>query len=207
MKKRLLIEFVVLLSCLIFILFYIASDISSVSISAEKLIRNTKIDTSTTVLASEPKPSIINSIPSLLSIPKINLSANVVAVGLTKQSAMGVPDNFVEVGWYDLGYKLGQKGSVVLDGHYDNFHGEPAVFYNLDNLSKGDKIFVTDQLGKTYTYVVTKNIVYPYDHMPLSQIFAANDKNRLNIITCHGVWDSNFQTYNQRTVIYSQLRV
>lgn len=143
--------------------------------------------------------------PKTVSIPKIGLIANIVALGLNDQKDMDVPDNFVDVGWYDLGYKPGQLGSAVLDGHYDDFHGQPAVFYYLDTLTKGDKIIVTDQTGKQLTYIVTDNEVYPVDGLPLQQIFASNDAARLNIITCHGQYENTIQTYNQRTVIYSVL--
>lgn len=153
-----------------------------------------------------PAQAITYYAPKLLSIPKINLTASIVAVGLDSQKRMGVPNNFVDVGWYDLGYKPGEHGSAVLDGHSDDFHGNPAVFYNLDQLQKGDQIYVTDQKGKTYTYIVTDSIVYPQNDLPLQQIFASNDKTRLNLITCHGIWDNSIQTYNERTVIYAVLQ-
>ncbi len=143
--------------------------------------------------------------PIHLSIPKISLSANIVSVGLDNTNAMDVPNNFVDVGWYNLGSKPGQLGSTVLDGHSDDFHGNPAVFYYLDTLQIGDQIIVTDQNGKKLTYTVTGNEVYPVDALPLRQIFASNDAIRLNLITCHGQWDNSIQTYNQRTVIYSVL--
>jgi len=152
-------------------------------------------------------PPQVIYVPKLLSIPKIGVNATIVAVGLDSQNRMDVPNNFVDVGWYNLGYKPGEKGSAVLDGHSDNFHGDPAVFYKLDQLSKGDQIIVADQTGKQYTYIVTDNEVYPYDQLPLQQIFASHDQARLNLITCHGQWDNLTQTYNQRTVIYSTLQV
>ena len=174
---------------------------SSVDAAKTPILHSLK---STEVIA-DALPTQAYAAPKTVSIPKIGLTANIVAVGLTTQDAMDVPNNFVDVGWYDLGYKPGQQGSVVLDGHYDNFHGQPAVFYYLDTLSKGDQIIVTDQNGKQFTYVVTDNEVYPVDGLPNQQIFASTDAARLNIITCHGQYENSIQTYNQRTVIYSVL--
>lgn len=154
---------------------------------------------------STPQPTHTYYPPKLLSIPKIGLTANVVSVGLDSTNAMDVPKNFVDVGWYNLGAMPGQFGSTVLDGHSDDFHGDPAVFYYLDTLQKGDQIFVTDQSGKQLTYTVVANEVYPVNSLPLEQIFASNDAVRLNLITCHGQWDNSIQTYNQRTVIYAIL--
>jgi LPXTG-site transpeptidase (sortase) family protein len=161
--------------------------------------------TPTTEPHSTPQPTPMYYAPRLLSIPKIGLRANVVSVGLDSDNDMDVPNNFVDTGWYNLGSMPGQLGSTVLDGHSDDFHGNPAVFYYLDTLQKGDQIIVTDQSGKQFTYTVTDNEVYPVDSLPLRQIFASSDAIRLNLITCHGQWDSSIQTYNQRTVIYSVL--
>ncbi|MGE5042013.1 MAG: class F sortase [Candidatus Levyibacteriota bacterium] len=153
----------------------------------------------------EPRKAVFYP-PTTLFIPKINLSANVVPVGLDNENRMDVPNNFVDVGWYSLGSKPGELGSVVLDGHFDDFHGGPAVFYRLNELQNGDQILITDSSGKKLVYTVSKNLVYPLDSMPLENIFHASDKFRLNIITCHGSWDNTLQTYNQRTVIYAQLQ-
>lgn len=157
-----------------------------------------------TVLAQEQTPTFYP--PKLLNIPKIGLNANVVPVGLDSQNRMDVPNNFIEVGWYNLGSKPGEKGSVVLAGHYDDFKSNPAVLYYLSRLEKGDKVLVTDQSNKEFTYVVSDKIIYPYDQLPLQQIFTANDKARLNIITCQGEWDSAREDYSGRTVIYSELQ-
>lgn len=174
---------------------------------------NTIIQSAKDVSINRPKKVMAQEAPAPvyypathLEIPKIGLSTDVVSVGLDSQNRMDVPDNFVQAGWYNLGYKPGEKGSVVLDGHHDDFNGNPAVFYYLDNLDVGDQITVTDQSGRQFTYLVSDKEIYPYDQLPLEQIFNSSDKARLNMITCHGIWDSSRQDYSERTVIYSELK-
>ena len=178
---------------------------NSNSVKVSHTAKDNRLNRPVPVLAKEAAVSY--SPPKQLVIPKIGLNANITSVGLDSQNRMDVPNNFVEVGWYNLGYMPGQKGSAVLDGHHDDFNGHPAVFYYLSDLEIGDQIYVTDQSGKQYTYKVTNNEIYPYDQLPLQQIFATNDKARLNIITCHGTWDSVRHDYSHRTVIYSELQV
>lgn len=199
----------IILSCILLFLFIFDSYISFHTTNDTTSKPDIRI-VQTAKAASPPTPTPIPQpilyTPKQLSIPKIGLTANIVPVGLDNNGRMDVPNNFVDVGWYDLGYKPGEQGSAVLDGHSDDFHGNPAVFYHLDELQPGDQILVTDQMNKVYTYVVSDNEVYPVDQLPLQQIFTTHDQARLNLITCHGTWDDGAQTYNQRTVIYATLQ-
>lgn len=143
--------------------------------------------------------------PKELEIPKLGVSANVEEVGLDTQGKMDVPKVLGDVGWYDLGYVPGDKGSAVIDGHYDLASGAPSVFYYLSNLSPGDKIYVTDQDNRQYTFVVDESTAYPYNQLPLQQIFDSTDKPRLDLITCSGIWDQGTRNYSQRLVVYAEL--
>ncbi len=143
--------------------------------------------------------------PKVISIPKIGVQSSIEDVGMDSQGRMDIPKNNNDVAWYDLGYKPGQKGSAVIDGHYDTATGAGAVFYHLSQLSKGDKIIVIDSNKKSYTFIVTDIINYPFDQLPLKPIFTKNDKSRLNLITCEGTWDRKTHNYLSRTVIYSEL--
>lgn len=143
--------------------------------------------------------------PQTLRIPRLGVNASVESVGLTPEGNMGVPKNAGNVGWYNLGYKLGENGSVVLAGHLDDVYGQPAVFYNLSRLQVGDEIFATDQNGKEYRYRVTRKVNYPYNQLPLQEVFVSNDKARLNLITCQGVFDRSQRNYTHRIVVYSEI--
>lgn len=150
-------------------------------------------------------PEQIN-IPTTLTIPKIGVSAQVESVGLDAQGKMDIPRNYVDVAWYDLGQKPGEKGSAVIDGHLDTPTGAPGVFSNISRLTAGDTIVVTDSNGKQYMFSVVDTESYPYNAFPLQKVFATNDQPRLNLITCQGKWDAASHNYSNRVVVYAVLK-
>jgi sortase (surface protein transpeptidase) len=106
---------------------------------------------------------------------------------------------------FDLGYRPGQVGNSVIDGHYDKVDGSPAAFWNIGKLQKGDKLIVTDENGKELTFAVTRLVKYPYDNFPIKEVFGDASVPMLNLITCHGQWNKNTKNYSERMVVYSQL--
>jgi sortase A len=143
--------------------------------------------------------------PKTFLIPKLGINVPVEHVGMDSKGAMDVPKNADNVAWYKLGYKVGDKGSAVIAGHFDKEDGSPAVFYNLSTLANGDEIIVRDEAGKEFKYKVTRKQTFNFDEVPLNEVFASADKARLNLITCDGVFDKNAKNYSKRTVIYSEL--
>lgn len=162
-------------------------------------------------VAPAPVPSDVNrspiSEPQTVSIPKISITSRIEKVGEDEKGRMAVPKEVMNVGWYEFGYKPGEKGSAVFAGHLDKVSGEPAIFYSLNKLSVGDEIIVTDKNGKKLTFEVIKSQVYPFDQVPLEEIFASTDKARLNLITCTGSWNKDDKNYSNRLVVYSQLKL
>jgi sortase (surface protein transpeptidase) len=153
-------------------------------------------------------PSFTSSdpgIPQTISIPKINLHADVESVAMDSQGRMGVPTNPDDTAWYSPGFRPGMKGSAVIDGHLDRVTGAPAAFWNLNQLIVGDNIIVSEDNGHTYTFAVNDIEKYPYNQFPLSQVFGDADVPMLNLITCNGVWDKNSKNYSNRLVVYSKL--
>ncbi len=151
-----------------------------------------------------PNPTVIVGDPKTLAIPKINLAdVPIEFVGKDSLGRMDIPKNVMDTAWYKLGFKPGEKGSAVIDGHLDTVTGAPAVFYNLNQLQKGDEISVTDNNGKKYKFAVEKIATYDFDKLPLQEIFASQDKSRLNLITCNGSWDNASRNYSKRMVVYA----
>lgn len=168
---------------------------------------NTEVYTPKQLSQSENivSPSASPSIPSTIDIPAINVHANVESVGMDAQGRMGVPNAVMDTAWYKYGFLPGSKGSAVIDGHYDTQTGAPAVFYNISKLKIGDSIITTDTNNKSYTFIVTKVTSYPYNNLPMQEIFASTDKPRLNLITCDGVWNRTTHNYSNRTVVYAEI--
>jgi LPXTG-site transpeptidase (sortase) family protein len=165
---------------------------------------------STTTSASPYADSIVKDersgiVPASLEIPAIDLKAEVEAVGLKENGEMAVTESFEKIGWYENGYKPGEPGSAVIGGHIDSRNG-PAIFYNLNKLSKGDELTVTSKKGESRTFVVTGKKEYPWDDAPLKSIFGYSHSSTLNLITCTGNFDRSSRNYSKRLVVYTELK-
>jgi LPXTG-site transpeptidase (sortase) family protein len=142
-------------------------------------------------------------LPIRLRIPDINVDAIVEHVGLVPDGSMGVPAGPSDVGWFDLGPRPGDIGSAVIAGHEGWKNGIPAVFDNLYNLVKGDKIYVEDETGTTTIFVVREFRIYGQND-DASYVFASSDgKAHLNLITCSGVWNTTEKSRPNRLVVFA----
>lgn len=157
-------------------------------------------------ILEKPESSAISD-PVGFSIPSLNIENIMIeSVGLDKESKMDIPKNEDNVAWYNLGAKPGEKGNAVIAGHFDKKTGEPAVFYEINKLQKGDEIKVKDKEGKEYAYAVTEVVSYELAEFPLDEVFGAGDNARLNLITCEGTYDKTSKLYSHRLVVYSELK-
>ncbi|MBN8210609.1 class F sortase [Bacillus sp. NTK071] len=167
--------------------------------SAPEIMASSK---SNDINAPEPKGEGI--VPKRLSIPAINVDAEVEHVGQLPDGQMDVPKNDDNVGWYQLGAKPGEMGNAVLAGHVDNKTG-PSVFFHLGDLEKGDIVAVSDQNGKAYKFEVQKVESYPRNEAPLEKVFGTTSISGLNLITCTGTFNRDAGTHEERLVVYTTL--
>lgn len=142
--------------------------------------------------------------PSRLVVPSLEVDAPVIEVGQLENGQMGVPDNGEDVGWYEPGTMPGGSGNSVLAGHVDDLEG-PAVFASLTDVEIGDQIFVYDESGEELVFEVDQIESYPFDDAPLSNIFGRTDEQRLNLITCTGIYNPDTRNHDERLVVYSKL--
>lgn len=158
----------------------------------------------TTSSSSTPSEKVDEEafIPTRITIPTLDVKANIEVVGKDKQGRMDVPKQTDQVAWYKYGAKAGQTGNVVLAGHLDDQEG-PAVFYDLAKLKKGQRIEVTGKAGQQVAYVVTNVMSYPVDEAPVGSIFGATVMNKLTLISCIGTF-SESKGYDQRLVVTAE---
>ncbi len=150
----------------------------------------------------ERQPGLI---PVRIQIPNVNIDAFVQPVGVLKNGAMGVPKDDTKVGWLEVGFKPGEKGSAVMAGHVDNLQGV-AVFHPLHRVKIGDLVVVSDQSGKNLTFSVTKIKTYRTEQAPIDYIFGNSNVPRLNLITCTGYFDPKLRTHIDRLVVFTELK-
>jgi len=159
-----------------------------------------------TPIREEKSEKITLFSPSRLTIPKIGVNVPIEPVGLDKEKRMDVPTDDLDVGWYKYGTIPGEKGSAVIDGHFDTKAGGPAVFYTLSELKSGDSIIVSGKNGEERTFIVTETKIFKDANFPIPLVFSQDDTERLNLITCDGVFDKSEKNYSDRLVVFSTLK-
>ncbi len=142
-------------------------------------------------------------LPVRLKIPKINIDADFVYVGLMPDGTMDSPKGPINVGWYKLGFRPGEIGSAVIAGHFGWKDNIKAVFDDLSKLRKDDKIYVEDFKGETYTFIVRE--IKKYGALAdADEVFNSIDGiAHLNLITCGGVWNKSEKSYSNRLVVFT----
>lgn len=147
--------------------------------------------------------TVIYERPLRLKIPAINVDSIVEYVGVTPEGEMGVPENPINVAWFDLGPRPGENGSAIIAGHFGWRDNIPAVFDDLKKLKKGDKIYTEDEKGTVITFVVSDIRTYSKNDNA-SEVFVSKDgKSHLNLITCGGTWNKIDKSYSNRLVVFA----
>lgn len=137
--------------------------------------------------------------PTGLIIPSIDLDSPVIPVGVNEKGEMDVPSGKTnKVGWYKGGVLPGERGSAVLDAHVY------AAFSRLNELTPGSDIFVQEGT-ETLHFVVDEVETYALSDVPRKRLFTQADKERLNLITCAGVYSEAAETYSHRLIVYATL--
>lgn len=153
--------------------------------------------------SSIPKAAA-TSIPMLLTIPKIRVSAALEIVALTPNGEMDVPKNQNHVAWLKSGVLPGEIGTAVLTGHFGWKNGKPSVFDHLHKLSKGDSFQIRNDLGESTTFIVREIKQYSPNAVA-PEVFSSNDgRAHLNLITCEGVWNDNLKSFTGRLVVFAE---
>lgn len=152
-----------------------------------------------------PPPTAVRN-PVSIEIPAIEVSGDLVGLGLNPDGTLEVPTDYARVGWYEDGPRPGQrdKPPVVIAGHVDNGDG-PAVFYDLNTLTTGDEVRLRLDDGSTAVYVVYAAAQYAKDKFPENIVYAPRDESEIVLITCTGPFDSAERSYLDNYVISARL--
>ena len=141
--------------------------------------------------------------PVSLNIPTIGVDSIIEDALITPDGKMDVPSGSVNVAWFSLGPHPGDIGSAVIGGHFGISGGVPFVFYNLDKLKIGDKVFIVNDKKKTLEFIV-RSIRSLDQNADATNVFTSNDGlAHLNLITCEGIWNKVNDTYPQRLVVFT----
>jgi LPXTG-site transpeptidase (sortase) family protein len=144
--------------------------------------------------------------PKKIIIESLNLKIDVTFVGIDPSGYLETPKEWNVAGWYTQSARPGENGNMLVDGHYDDNYGRPAVFWKLKNLKPGDKVSVLDSYGRSYDYtVVDSYYVDINDPERLKVLEVSGNVPALTLITCGGVWNVAKHTYSDRLVVSAEL--
>jgi len=149
--------------------------------------------------SSAPKPA---AAPVLLTIPLIGLRTSLITLGLTSSGALQVPSSTAVAGWYTGSPRPGAIGSSIIVGHIDSISG-PGVFFRLDELTRGDKIYVKRADGTLVEFRVTSVQSYLKDDFPTEDVYGPVPDAELRLITCGGAFDAATGHYLSNIVVYA----
>lgn len=146
---------------------------------------------------------IPQGLPVRLKIPVIGVDSAIEDALITPDGRMDVPAGSKNVAWFSLGPHPGQEGSAVIGGHFGIRNGIPFVFYNLDKIKVGDKIYIVDDKGDTLAFIVRS--ISSFDrNADATTVFTSQDGiAHLNLITCEGIWNRVNDSYPERRVIFT----
>lgn len=142
--------------------------------------------------------------PARVVIPRIDVNAPVIDLGLADDGTLEVPQDYDDTGWYTEGPEPGARGPAVIAGHVDSKTG-PAVFYRLDELTRGDTIRVIGDDGTVTEFTVDRLKRFPKTEFPTLDVYGLTPGPQLRLITCGGSFDQSTGHYRDNTVVYASL--
>jgi len=172
----------------------------------------------TTQYSSTSKPiGTIQSVASLAEVPfnlpvhmtieKIHIDASLETVGFTAKGEVDIPKGPTSPAWFEESPRPGEIGNAIIVGHFGWKNNIPAVFDDLDQLVKGDKLSVRDDQGIVQIFVVREMRMYGA-HEAAPDVFISRDgKAHLNLITCSGVWNKAKKSYSTRLVVFTDKEI
>jgi LPXTG-site transpeptidase (sortase) family protein len=148
-------------------------------------------------------PLVHVAAPERITIPAIDASAPVVAVGLEADGTMEIPRDVATVGWFEPGVRPGEDGSAVLSGHVDSRTQGPGAFFDLEDLDVGDEVIVEGgRQARTWRVVARQR--FAKDQLPVDDLFTRSGAPRLVLITCGGAFDAGARSYSDNVVVVAE---
>ena len=149
-------------------------------------------------------PYLPESAPVRVTIPTLDVTSDLVELGLTDTGAMEVPTDPAVAGWYTRAPAPGALGPAVIAGHV-TWNGEAAVFYELGSLRSGDTVEVDRSDGKTAVFSVQRVARFSKDEFPTRAVYGPVNHASLRLITCGGLYDESNHRYLDNVVVFARL--
>jgi hypothetical protein len=140
--------------------------------------------------------------PLALSIPRIDVRSRLVKLGLEPDGTMQTPTPAV-AGWFTGGPTPGALGPAVIAGHVT--WNDPAIFYRLGEMRRGDQVLVSRTDGRTAVFRVTRVARFAKTRFPSETVYGPIDHAGLRLITCGGTYDAARDSYLDNVIVFARL--
>jgi sortase (surface protein transpeptidase) len=152
-------------------------------------------------------PLLSRSVPVRLEIPQLDVSSELLQLGLNSDQTVQVPplSKDSKAGWYKYSPTPGQLGPSVILGHVDSAKYGPGVFFKLGALRPGSTLSVTRSDRSTAVFRVDRVVSYPKERFPTLEVYGNTDSAQLRLITCGGRFDLRSHNYQSNIVAFATL--
>lgn len=141
-------------------------------------------------------------VPVSLSIPRLDVRAEIDQVGVESDGWVEIPEDVARVGWYRFGAAPGAaSGSAVIVGHRDGWNVGAGALYDLAQVEPGDDIVVEREDGSAIAYRVVSREAIDKADLPTDELFSEAGDPRLTLISCIGYFDRDNGGYLQNIVV------
>ena len=159
--------------------------------------------------STSTKPTTVDELgrsePVRIGIPRLGVSASIEHLELSDDGAMQVPQDPARAGWFSPSVPPGVVGSSIIAGHV-TWDREPAVFFKLGELGRGDTVEVARRDGRTAVFAVERIGRYAKDAFPTDEVYDGARYPALRLITCGGDYDAVHHRYLDNVVVWARLK-
>jgi len=140
--------------------------------------------------------------PTRVRVGALGIDAPVSPVGIDMDAgALGAPKNIDRVGWWRDGAAPGARnGAILLAGHVDSARRGAGAFYPLEDASRGDRVELRSNDGRTRRYRVTSVRTMRKESLP-ADVYERSGPRRLVLVTCGGPFDARRGHYRDNVVV------
>ena len=148
---------------------------------------------------------LARSDPTVISIPRIGVSAQIIPLGLKANGTAAIPplSRPQVTSWFDRGPTPGQRGTAVIFGHVDAKKVGPAVFYRIGTLRPGNLIYVTLRDRQVAAFRIYSVALVPKSRFPTATVYGYTRRPTLRLISCGGSFDRRTHHYRSNVVVFA----
>jgi sortase (surface protein transpeptidase) len=140
--------------------------------------------------------------PVGITVPRRDIAAPVIALGLLPNGKLEVPKDFADAGWRANGPEPGERGAALITAHVDSRAG-PAAFFHLRDIRRGDRIRVRRRDRTTVTFIAERMERVPKTGFPTKRVYGKTRLPTLRLVTCTGAFIPARRTYRDNLIVYA----